>query len=106
MSGFVRRGMVEHVSNIFDDCVILFSMKILNGGGPFLYYIGNIEKVLLSSYRADSWGRYIGYTQGIYRVYTRYIQGIYRVYTRYIQGIYRVFTGYIQGIYRVYIGYI
>ena len=32
------------------------------GGGPFVYDVENIQKVLLSSYHADSWERYIGYT--------------------------------------------
>ena len=34
------------------------------GGGSFVYDVENIEKVLLSSYRADSWERYIGYEYG------------------------------------------
>ncbi len=43
------------------------------GAGLFVYDVENVEKVLLSSYQADSWERYIGYISGIYRVYTGYV---------------------------------
>ena len=62
------------------------------GADLSVYDVENIEKVLLSSYQADSWERYIGYLQGIYR----YRQGTYRAYTGYIQGIYKVYHGFVD----------
>ena len=49
--------------------VFLWSWPFTYGGGPSVYDVENIEKVLLSSYQADSWEINVY----IYRVYTGYI---------------------------------
>ena len=53
-----RRASLLHGSDA-DNYSILRGLKY--GAGPFVYDVGNIEQVLLSSYQADSWERCIGY---------------------------------------------